>query len=161
MDVEEKLNHAKNGAAKFAMEAKTKGYLVGLIQFDSSATHLCEPQKELSVLHQHLRSMEASGNTNMTDAILLATEKLMNKKGARVMVVATDGVPDNPDSALEAGQQAKKSGIEIITIGTDDADRDFLRKLASRPEFGTKVSSVQLEQAIASVAKMLLSKRGG
>ena len=157
----EKIDQVKNGAKRFTIEAKTKGYLVGLITFNSSATHLCEPQKEISALYRHLESMGAWGSTNMTDAILLATENLIKKNGVRVMVIATDGMPDNQFTALEAAQETKKNGIEIIVIGTDDANQDFLKKLASSAGLGFKVSRTQLGQAVASAAKMLLSKRGG
>jgi len=51
--------------------------------------------------------------------------------------------------------EAKNAGIEIITIGTDDADEEFLRLLASRKELATKVIREQLGQAIADAAKML------
>ena len=157
----DKLNQAINGAKQFIVDAKTKEYIVGLIQFDSSATHLCEPRKELSVLYRYLESMSASGSTNMTDAILLATEKLVNRKEARVMVIITDGAPDNRDTAISAAQEAKNLGIEIIAIGTDDADQAFLKKIASMKFLGIKVPSAQFGQAIASAAKLLLGRRGG
>ena len=48
------------------------------------------------------------------------------------------------------------------TIGTDDADRDFLGKLASKTELSVKVLSDRLKQGITSMAKMLpLSGKGG
>jgi hypothetical protein len=43
----------------------------------------------------------------------------------------------------------------VITIGTDDADKDFLSRLASRAELSVKVSRDQLGQSIASAVKML------
>lgn len=157
----DKLNQAKNGAKRFTRDAKTKGYIVGLIQFGTQATLLCEPRREISNLYQCIESATICGSTNMTDAILLATEKLVNRKEVRVMIIITDGEPDDDSTAIEAAQEAKNLGIEIIAIGTDDADWDFLKEIASRTDFGLKVPCTQLEQAVASAAKMLLSKRGG
>lgn len=157
----EKLDGVKMGAKDFAIDAKARSYLVGLISFDSDATHLVEPQTNLSDLYRHIDSMSSKGSTNMTNAILLATEKLAERAGIRVMVIATDGMPDDEDSAIEAAQEAKKKGIEIIAIGTDDADKVFLKNLASQPFFGFKVSSNQLGQAIASVKKALLNPGRG
>jgi len=51
--------------------------------------------------------------------------------------------------------RAKERGIEIIAIGTDDADKDFLSRLASRSDLMVKVSRELLGQSIASAAKML------
>lgn len=158
-----KLSQAKKGALNFAEDTLTKGYLTGLIQFGSSATHLCEPQRGVSVLHHHLEMMSAEGGTNMVDAIELATTRLKDKKGFRVMVIVTDGMPtagepDPQTATLLVAQRAKKKDIDIITIGTDDADRGFLRKLASRTELTVMVSRDHLGRGITSAAKMLPGK---
>ena len=158
MSAGHKLDHAKKGALNFAKDALTKGYLTGLIKFESSATHLCEPQQKVSVLQRHLDTMYVGGSTNMAEAIQLATENLRNRRGIRVMVIVTDGEPDSVTDTLLAAQKAKKNGIKIITIGTDDANRDFLRKLASETELTVMVSRDQLERGITSAVKMLPAK---
>ena len=153
-----KLDHARKGSLNFAKEAKAKGYSVGLIQFHSYATHLCEPVREISILAQHLERMELGDTTHMAEAIDVAHRKLKGKERTRVMVVVTDGMPNgpgDPEASIKAGERAKRDGIDIITIGTDDADQEFLRKLASATELGVKVPRVRFEKAIASTAKML------
>jgi len=147
----DKLNQAKKGSLNFAKDALVKGYLTGLIQFDSSAVHLCEPQREISILDQYLKKIEAGDETHMSKAIHLAYEKLKDRVEARAMVIVTDGMPngpDDPEASLKAAENAKKKGIDIITIGTDDADLKFLKKLATRAELGIKVSREQLERSI-------------
>lgn len=156
----DKLNQAKKGAINFAKEARNKEYLIGLIQFESFATHLCEPVRDISILKRHLENMRAGGFTNMAEAIQIANQNLQNKKGFRVMVIVTDGEPTygepTPEEAtLKAAKEAKIIGIDIITIGTDDADREFLKELASRTNLGVKVSREQFGKAITSAAKML------
>ena len=49
----------------------------------------------------------------------------------------------------------KDREIDIITIGTEDADRIFLKELASRSDLSVMVSSDDLGSGIASTAKML------
>jgi len=151
----DKLDQAKRGILNFAKDALAKGYLTGLIKFESSAMHLCGPQKEISILRSYLENIYFSGSTNMTKAIYLATQRLLKRHGFRVMVIATDGMPDNPMTTLDAAQKAKEDGIDIIAIGTDDADQEFLQKLASRTKLGVKVSREQFEKGITSTAKML------
>lgn len=154
----DKLNQAKKGSLNFAKDAWAKGYFTGLIQFHSSPTHLCEPARKIGVLEQCLKQMEVGGETHMAKAIKLAHQKLRAKIGTRVMVIVTDGMPNglgDPEASLRAGENARKDGIDIITIGTDDADLDFLRRLASRAELGIKVSKDQLGESITSAAKML------
>jgi len=161
MEEGNKLNQAKKGAMNFANEALNKGYLTGLIKFDSSAAHLCEPTRDISLLERRLKNIEIGGSTNMAEAINMAFQKLRNRNGLRVIVIATDGMPDSEEEALYEAEQAKKARIDIITVGTDDADKDFLRKLASRSDLGVKVSREQFGKGISSVAKMLPQLESG
>lgn len=149
------LAEAKKGAGEFVREALSKGYSVGLIRFASSASHICEPQRTVEPLQRHLKAMKAGGSTNMAAGTRLALDHLRHKASPRVAVVATDGVPDSEEDALAAAQEAKRSGIDIITIGTENADRGFLSKIASRTDLAITVSRGQLGQGIASIARML------
>lgn len=150
-----KLDQAKRGALDFATEAREKGYSVGVIQFGSYAALICEPQREIAILRDKLQQMEIIGSTNMAEGIQLASEQLGGKEGPCVIVIVTDGHPDSRQDAVRAAQQAKQRGIDIITIGTKDADRRFLAELASAKELSVSVSNSQLRQGIASTAKML------
>ncbi len=153
-----KLMDAKNGAIEFLRDAHTKGYQIGLAEFASEGRLCCKLGSDYSFLCQRIRELVAEGSTNMSSAIQKTLEPLSNKKGPRAMVIVTDGMPDDPKAALDAAQQAKGMGIDIITIGTDDADRDFLRQLASRIGLAIKVSREQLGQSVASAARMLPGK---
>jgi Mg-chelatase subunit ChlD len=153
-----KLEQAKRGVIDFAEDAKTKGYLCGLIQFHTFPTHLCELTKDTSQLKTAINGIELGDATHMTEAIVLAHQNLKDKNGHCVMVIATDGYPNgpgDPDASLQAAENAKREGIDIITVGTDDADRDFLGKLASKTELSTKVAWPLFGSAIALMAKKL------
>ncbi len=170
----DKLQQAKDGAMRFAKDAVAKGYSVGLIEFYGVANHLCDPTMDLSVLQGHVDRLEARKagavqaffgafrrgiyGTNIAQAIRIAREKLNERKGIKAIVLITDGQangPGDPEASLEIGEQAKKESIDIITIGTDDADQSFLKKLASKAELGIKVSRDHLEDTIASSARWL------
>lgn len=150
-----KIDQAKQGVLDFTKDAIRKEYLVGLIKFNTHATHLSEPTKDVSRLEAQMKSITASGSTNMAEAIRMAHESLKNLGGSRVMVIATDGQPDNVNDSLNEGKSAKRDGIEIITIGTDDAVQEFLKKLASRSDLGTKVSADMFAKAISSAHLLL------
>lgn len=150
-----KLDQAKQGIMDFARDAIRKEYLVGLIKFDSSATHICEPIQDINSLEPYLKKIQASGSTNMVAAIKMAHECLRTLECTRAILIATDGQPDDVQASLEAGQLAKDDGIDIITIGTDDADQAFLKRLASRADLGKKVSKDMFAKAIASASYLL------
>lgn len=150
-----KLDQAKQGILRFAKDAIQKKYQVGLIKFDSHATLVCNPIIELSEIEKNFNKFKATGSTNMVDAINMAHKNLKEYPSPLAMVIATDGMPNNVKASLEAGNKAKQNGIEIITIGTDDADKDFLSKLASRSNLSSLVTKENLANAIASSALLL------
>jgi Mg-chelatase subunit ChlD len=153
-----KLKQAKSGALNFAKDALAKDYYTGLIQFDSSAKLMCEPYSNLSLLEKGLTKLEVGDTTHIAKAINLAHSLLKGIPGNRVMVIVTDGMPNgpgDPQSSIKAGEDAKRNGIDIIAIGTDDADEEFLKRLASRSQLGVKVESSHLEETITNSAKLL------
>jgi len=195
----DKMHQAQKGSFNFIKDALRKGYLVGLIAFDSFAVHVCTPQKNISELENYISKINTElialslvknqitrklrdkkypfGNrlifmnenrliaagveeagTDIADVIFLATKKMEAKKITGVIVIVTDGQPnryDDPEATLKAADIAKSKGIEIIAIGTDDADQDLLKKIASRKDLGQKVATTEFGKAIASTAKML------
>ncbi|WP_420207782.1 vWA domain-containing protein [Candidatus Electronema sp. JC] len=151
----DKLHQAKRGASGFAVESQRKGYSLGLIQFSSYAEHISEPQKEIARINAALEKMQTDGSTNMAVALSLATDKFADRSGEKIICLVTDGMPDDRNAALAAANRAKQAGIDIMTIGTDDADREFLEQLATRKELAAKVVRERLEQGIVSMARLL------
>lgn len=174
----DKIEQARKGAAGFAKDAIVKGYSIGLIEFYGIANHLSEPTRDLGMLQRHIDTLQAKKankaqaflgvfrrgiyGTNIAEAIKIAHAKLNELKGTKALVLITDGQPNSPgdpETSLKMGESAKNDGIDVITIGTDDADQTFLKKLASRTELGMKVARAQLEQTIVSSANLLSSGR--
>jgi Mg-chelatase subunit ChlD len=156
MSRKDKMPQARRGALQFAREALRKGYLVSLIGFASDAMQLRGPVESLEEIRQVLAGMKAGkGSTNMAVAIRLARGQLSHAHGERVMCLVTDGQPDSEKEALAEAEAAKQLGMEIMTIGTDDAKKAFLEQLASCHELSAKVSSHELEQGMVNMAKRL------
>lgn len=158
MAEDNKMDQAKKGAICFADQAQNKGYSVGLIQFASYAEHVLEPQSKLAGFNANIDKLAINGSTNMAAAIRMAIDELVNRTAEKVMCIVTDGMPDNKQGTLDAANDARKEKIDIMTIGTDDADKDFLEMLATRDGFSLKVSRNQLKNGIVSMAKMLPEK---
>ena len=71
------------------------------------------------------------------------------------MLVVTDGAVTDAAQSLDVAERLKHAGTEILTIGTDDADKDFLKALASRSDLGVKVAAADLRQTINDVGRLL------
>jgi len=155
-----KLEQAKQGIMDFATDALKNDYRVGLIGFDTEPQLICEPVGDVQILTPGVKALRIGGSTNMAKAVAMAHGKLKGLEGTRVVVIATDGQPDNALAALKAVRAAKDDGIDFIAIGTDDADQNFLGKVATRQDLATKVSSEVFAKAIASASNLLPSPRG-
>lgn len=150
----EKLEQAKRGGVDFARGAVAKGYMLGLITFDDEAHLRCEPAGS-AALENALSEIRVAGSTNMTAALSLATEKLRNKGANRAVILITDGAPDDAPSAIAAAEEMKKNGVDIITIGTFDANADFLARLATRSDLSMTVRDDELQLGISSASALL------
>ncbi len=152
---EDKINQAREGAIGFALEAQKKGYSVGLIQFSSYAEHISTPQHDIINFKNKVKRIVAQGSTNMSAGLQMAVDNFDGKIGEKVICVVTDGMPDNKKETINVAKKAKAKGIDIITIGTDDADKNFLEQLATRKDLSLKVSQSDLQMGIISAANML------
>ena len=155
---ENKLEKAKAGAIDFAHNAVNKGYSVGVIAFGSQAKLVSPAVSNANDLEGSVKSIEVDGSTNMSAGLELAKKQLEmvdSSDAQRAIVLVTDGAPDSVDQALNVAEKCKQSGISIITLGTDDADRDFLKKIASSESLAEMVSSNNLQGAIASAGNLL------
>jgi len=155
----DKLEQAKKGVVDFAKDASRKEYAVGLISFNTTSRHVCEPTYDVRTLQGRIREMHAAGSTNMAEAIRMAHDHLRGSDNTRVIVIATDGLPDSVQDALREGMRAKQDKIDIVTIGTDDADQGFLKRLATRAELGKKVKREVFSEAISSASNLLPAPR--
>jgi|PersoiStandDraft_1058852.scaffolds.fasta_scaffold07731_6 Mg-chelatase subunit ChlD len=155
---EEKLTQARRGGTEFAEDAIRRGYRVGVIQFSSWASLKVAPTENRREIERGLTEIGLQASTNMASAIRLATEHLGSDEGERAIVLVTDGFPDSESKALAAAAKAKRQAVTIIAIGTDDADREFLARLASATELSRKVSREELHVAITDAARLLPAK---
>ncbi len=158
MALGDKISQAKKGALAFCKDATCLGYSVGLISFACTASLLCDSEDTIEILESTISSIRLGSETHMAKAIDLARQRLKSPQGTKTIVLVTDGIPNgpgDPKATLDAAAAAKVEGIEIITIGTDDADEKFLRALATKSELSAKVLRVQLREAIVSSLHLL------
>lgn len=133
----------------------TLGYVVDLNRFAANAALLCEPARQVSAIEEQLNRLRAAGTTKLAEAIDVACDALNVGPFPRAIVLVTDGVPDNKGRAFAAAKRARDSGIDIIAIGTGEADYEFLSTLTSRSNLTASVVRKELAQSIALAARML------
>lgn len=155
MKEHDKLEMAKSGAIAFAADAVSKGYHVGAIAFASSPREVLQPSPTVLGFAAPIRQLRADGSTNLTAALQMVASRFPADAAGRCVCVVTDGMPDDQASALLAASDLRGKGVEILAIGTDDADIGFLRRLASSDRLSHKVDRSKLGDAIRDMSLLL------
>lgn len=150
----DKLSQAKDGAIDFAKDILSKGYKVGLISFSDDAKLIIEPTNDLSQFQIAVSKLEIEGSTFMNEAIRLGMQELKNRLVKRALCICTDGQTSMALETEELARLAKLDGIEIICVGTYDANLDFLNRISSKT-LKELVEDCNLRKAIGGMAKML------
>jgi molecular chaperone DnaK len=149
------LIEAQTAAREFLSKCDLTTMEVGLISFSTLVALQSAASSNLRRLHAAVHRLEAEGSTNLTDALEMARGQLVAGDRQRYIVILTDGYPDAPESALEQAGGARQQGIEIVAIGTGDADRDYLRRLASSEQASIFARSGELVQTFGHIARVI------
>ena len=149
------LMEAQTAAREFLSKCDLTTMEVGLISFSTLVALQSAATSNLRRLHAAVHRLEAEGSTNLTDALEMARGQLVAGDRKRYIVILTDGYPDAPESAIEQAVGAREQGIEIVAIGTGDADRDYLRRLASSEQASIFARSGELVQTFGHIARVI------
>lgn len=153
-----KMTQLHQGAMRFFLEAVPRGYAVGAIAFADRARLITGAGLDAHRFWRRLRELRPYGRTAMAAAVRTATFRLGWRRGRRVMVLITDGMPNDREATSAAARVARARGVTILPIGTGDADHAFLASLAGRPELVRHVPREGLAGAIEAVARDLAAE---
>ena len=149
------LIEAQTAAREFLSKCDLTTMEVGLISCSTLVALQSPATSNLRRLHAAVHRLEAEGSTNLTDALEMARGQLVAGDRKRYIVLLTDGYPDAPESAIEQATGARQQEIEVVAIGTGDADRDYLRRLASSEQASIFARSGELVQTFGHIARVI------
>lgn len=120
---------------------------VGFITFDTHSNILSPLTNDKNKLIREIQDIHVTGSTNMAAAFENADKVLRDSKNSKIVIMVTDGAPDNASSAVTNANKLKINGIRIITIGVGSGvNSGYLMELASNPEdyyFVTNMNQLQ------------------
>jgi Mg-chelatase subunit ChlD len=151
-----KIEQAKSGAIDFSRSATSKGYATALAIFADRAAMVCDPSIDAAHFTRKISRLEVGlvgGTTDLAAGLVLAAKF----PELAVVVIVTDGQTNSNKAALDAAARLKSRGVDIICIGTDDADSSFLKQLATRSDLAVHVASQELRSAITGASQLLRS----
>lgn len=155
MEGSNKMPQAKKGALEFAQARAAMGNKIGLRTFGLYPEVFIPPRETFNgELTEAINKLEPTGGTPLDSAIRSGREYFSTTKCRRVMMIITDGEPNSKERALEEAKLAKDIGVIIQVIGTDDAPKDFMDKLASSGD-ALQVGNNMLGEGIKRMAGLL------
>jgi uncharacterized protein YegL len=95
---------------------------VALVAFDSYAK--MERRPSTLVSNKHLPNLVAGGSTNLTDALVLVENSLAGNAQENVVIILSDGQPDDPSTALQAAKSLQSRAIVQAIAISDNAGSD-------------------------------------
>ncbi|HEX8202783.1 MAG TPA: Hsp70 family protein [Isosphaeraceae bacterium] len=149
------LEEAQAAARAFLDRCDFTTTEVGLIAFSDQVTLQAEATDNVRRVQAAVARLDADGTTNLADALELARQHLAPRDRTRYIVLLTDGYPDAAETALAEAKLARDQGVEIVAIGTGEADRDYLRRLASTEEGSIFARQGELVQTFGHIARVI------
>ena len=112
---------------------------ISVVAFDTTGQIISALSHDSSAVLNALSSLEAGGATNLAQGLERGLDTLRTEGGTqrKSLLVFTDGVPadENGDEAaartqaLEVASKVRAAGVQILAIGTQDADTDYLAQV--------------------------------
>ncbi len=155
------IRDAKKAGVQFLDDIGPSAH-VGLVSFGNPDAHIqMGLTQDFKKLRRAIESLDAEGGTPMAGAIALTRDQvLVNGENENVLVLLTDGMPNNSNNTKREAELAKQQGIQMITIGVGNGvDSDYLKQVASTPkDYYFVEESVQLESTFTTIASRLVTE---
>ena len=149
------LEEAQDAARAFLDRCDFTATEVGLIAFSDVVTLQSEATDNARKVQAAVGRLAADGTTNLAEALELARSHLESRDRTRYVVILTDGYPDAAEAAVAEADRTKAEGVEIVAIGMGDADRDYLRRIASTDEGSIFARKGELVETFGHIARVI------
>lgn len=144
---------------------------ISVVAFDTTGQTVSGLSRDKDTILRALSSLEAGGATNLAQGLEKGLDSLRTESAVQrnTLLVFTDGVPadENGDEraariqALEVAARVRNSGVQILAIGTEDADINFLAQVtgSSSKVFSTRAGN--FSGAFGQAERSLFGTSGG
>ena len=136
MRVNQNILRAQAAADTFAQKMK-QGTRLGLIAFSTKPQVVQSLTTDRDLVRTAIGSLNATGDTALYDAVVLASGLLDNEQGQHNLVLLSDGRDEGSRASREdAISAARKAGVTVYTVGLNvpgrAQDQQALKRLAER-----------------------------
>jgi Ca-activated chloride channel family protein len=158
----DKLREVRRAATGFVERRQGGLDLIAVVAFGSQPHRLTSLINDQNTLKRAVQEVSDGGSTAMDAALSKAVSTLddvpAEQRGAqlpRSILLFTDGKPDNPPATLAAARGCREANIQLVAIGTGDADTDYLGQLTGDPKLVFHCDTGGFDEAFKAAEKVI------
>ncbi|NET30019.1 vWA domain-containing protein [Okeania sp. SIO1I7] len=157
-----KLSEVQAAATGFVDRQNLTVNKLAIVEFSSNSRVLTNFDADETELKQAIANLRPSGSTNLSQGLNTVASLLQNRNAPNILLF-TDGQPNNPGASESMAQQIRATGINLVAVGTGDADSNYLTSLTGNPNLVFFANSGGIDQAFRSAERAIqqLSDKGG
>lgn len=156
---DEPLGKAKKAMSRFIREVADLNTKFGLIVFGDKTIIVRDLTLDRYAIARSIEGLQLKMAGRGTDASPFkeARRMLMGKAGNNIIVVLTDGKWGNRDMAVIQAMECRMDGITTVAVGYGEADKSFLRQIATADEDVLFTTIDQLGDTFGTIATAVSS----
>lgn len=155
----EPIQEAQNAAQSFINKMDLSHASISLIGFADDAKTITNLTNELNELNEGIAKISSIFNdyelgvTTRGEPFTNAYDQLEERDGLKYVIVLTDGMWHNAETALHRAETLHTNGIEVIAIGFGDASESFLEQIATTSENALFTDVTNLVSSFSKIAQ--------
>lgn len=154
-----RLREVKTAASDFVQRQTSQDNEFAVISFASSSRVETALTTNKNQIEQSINDLVEGGSTAMASGLDLATTELESTSLAKNILLFTDGIPNSESNTLQVAQQVKADNINLIAVGTGDAEVNFLEEVTGDSDLVFYAGSNNFDQAFQDAADVIYSEQ--
>lgn len=154
-----KLTEAKRAAVNFVQRQDLARHRLSLVSFESSPHRMSDLSQSATDLMMAADKIADGGSTRIDLGLIEAADTLRGASEQKIILLFTDGMPDNQAAALSAAANVKAAGVRVVAVATDDADVSYLALLTGDKSLVFYTSSGQYEQGFLRAEQAIFNRQ--
>lgn len=158
------LKNAAKAVQSFIQNLNDQDNIYNFVPFGASYTYLVKNEKDLTHITKALdiykKDKSNVGYSTNGQVIEYIKSDVINSKRPVRIIVVTDGYWDNEKYAFDARREIlnSKKDVEIMAIGIDGANQQFLSSFGTVAEFSKLIDASKLESTLLDISRMMKVK---
>jgi len=154
-----KLAEAKRAAVNFVQRQDLSKHRLSLVSFESSTHRLSDLSQSATDLTMAADRITDGGSTRMDLGLIEAADTLRAASEQKIILLFTDGMPDNKADTLSVAANVKAAGVKVVAVATDDADVSYLASVTGDKSLVFYTSSGQYEQGFLRAEQAIFNRQ--